>query len=370
MPRFPVARALVLVMTVLGACFVPRPSVAGELSVECRLIRDLRIPGGSVHVDGRYMPEQNYPRGSRILILANDAVTRPLSSQSGPLQFERDCENSPGLGPVLILKGVITNALADAFVAVVDDLILRNRQHRLFVDDASGFRSVSLDSSGGDVLAAIRMGRKLREAQMLASISTDAVCQSACIFVLAGAVVRESYGEVAIHRAYFRDLPAGLSQAEVTRRIRRLDDDIRAYLREMNVPEALLDRMRAVPPDQMERLTPTELSRMMLDGHDPVYDERVTARRARTYGTSSAEFRRREARAWQQCGHLVRCEQCFEQRETCLEAVRYDLSERVFLERRREVERRCAAEYEANWNRFSFASAQALEACRFRIMIQ
>jgi hypothetical protein len=354
MPRFPVARALVLVMTVLGACFVPRPSVAGELLVECRLVRDLRIQG------------QTLARQSLVNIIANGAVAEPLSSHSGPLQFERDCENSPGLGPVLILKGVITNALADAFVAVVDDLILRNRQHRLFVDDASGFRSVSLDSSGGDVLAAIRIGRKVREAQMHAEISPAAVCQSACVFVLAGAVVRESYGEVAIHRAYFRDLPAGLSQAEVTRRIRRLDGDIRAYLREMNVPEALLDRMRAVPPDQMERLTPTELSRMLLNGNDPVYDERVTAARARTHGTSSAEFRRRAALASQECRMLSG----YPTWNACYEAILYGLSQQVFLERQSEAARRCAAEYEANWNRFSFASAQALEACRFRIMIQ
>jgi hypothetical protein len=183
-------------------------------------------------------------------------------------------------------------------------------------------------------------------------------------------VGRSSHGEVAIHRPFFRDLPAGLSQAEVTRRIRRLDDDIRAYFREMNVPEALLDRMRAVPPDRMERLTPDELSRMMLDGNDPVYDERVIAASARRYGTSSAEFRRREARAAQQCGHLLLCSQCSELRQTCVEAVRYGLSERVFLERGREVGRRCAAEATAAVNNWTPLSNQALEACMLRVLVQ
>jgi hypothetical protein len=309
-------------------------------------------------------------RQSLVNIIANGAVAEPLSSSRGPLQFERDCENFPGFGPRLILKGVINSALADAFVAVVDDLILRNPQRRPFVEAADGWRAVSLDSSGGDVVAAIRIGRKVREAQMHAEISPAAVCQSACVFVLAGAVGRSSHGEVAIHRPFFRDLPAGLSQTEVTRRIRRLDDDIRAYFREMNVPEALLDRMRAVPPDRMERLTPDELSRMMLDGNDPVYDERVTAASARTYGTSSAEFRRREARAAQQCRHLWLCDQCAEQRQTCFEAVRYGLSERVFLERRREVERRCAAEQTAAVNNWNPLSIQALEACKLRVLVQ
>ena len=64
-----------------------------------------------------------------------------------------------------------------------------------------------IDSPGGNVVAAMNIGRMLRNARMPISIPKGKECVSACIMVLAAAVERNYGGKIGIHRPYF-DLSA------------------------------------------------------------------------------------------------------------------------------------------------------------------
>jgi hypothetical protein len=65
---------------------------------------------------------------------------------------------------------------------------------------------IHLNSLGGDLEAAVRIGRLLRSnAPVRATVLPSAVCASACVFALVGATTRLIGGSVAVHRPYTVD---------------------------------------------------------------------------------------------------------------------------------------------------------------------
>jgi hypothetical protein len=186
-----------------------------------------------------------------------------------------------------------------------DDIQLRSliEARDLIAEDRSGFRwsVIRVFTDGGDVETALKMGRIIRQNDLSVIVSEVGYCRSACAFLLAGAVNRFVYGEVAIHRPYFSQLAQGLIPQQVDSKYKKLVQVISAYVQEMNVPQSLADAMLAIPPGQMKILTRDEIARYMLDQTDPAYDERRTARIAAAYRLDSNEYRRRGAIADSQC---------------------------------------------------------------------
>jgi hypothetical protein len=81
-------------------------------------------------------------------------------------------------------------------------------------------------------------------------IDHRAVCISACVFILAGAVEREigQLGTLGIHRPYFPTTPGSITTDQVKSDYKAMLQGIRAYLHEMNVSERLADDMLATEP--------------------------------------------------------------------------------------------------------------------------
>jgi hypothetical protein len=94
---------------------------------------------------------------------------------------------------------------------------------------------------------------------------------------------------------------------------------VRLYLNDMNISEELLRLMIAVPPGEMQVLSPVDAKRIGINGMDPAWDEYVTAREARAYGLTSAELRKRRALIETQCGReeLMRSLAELQKREAC-----------------------------------------------------
>ena len=155
--------------------------------------------------------------------------------------------------------------------------------------------SIDLDSSGGDIYAAMEIGRLIRKARASCVIPTGAKCYSACVFVLAGAVKRYvTDDQVGIHRPYSEYV--GKRDYESTQNeYRRTETAVRAYLREMNLPEQLFEAMVLVPPEKIRILSAKELQAFGLSGTDPVEQETEDATDASDYGISKAECIRRKA---------------------------------------------------------------------------
>ena len=160
--------------------------------------------------------------------------------------------------------------------------------------------SFTIESEGGSVLSAIRIGRMLRDLNAMITVPIVGACSSSCVFLLVGGVERLVRGHVGVHRPYFESLDRRRTAAQVSADIRALDALIVTYLQEMNITPNLLDFMKGVPANEMRWLSDLDLQTFGLSAPDPVFDELRTAHDAWWHGTTSAIFRQRKV-ASQQC---------------------------------------------------------------------
>jgi hypothetical protein len=194
----------------------------------------------------------------------------------------------------------------------------------------------SLNSVGGSVEIAIRMGRVLRQLNAAVEVQRSHRCFSSCVFLIAGAVDRSLlFGSIGIHRPYFLYLEPGLSLREVSAKISALDESVIAFFREMNVNLSLLDAMKGISPEEIKILSDDELAFFGLSSRDAVFDEMDTASQAWSFNTSSAELRSRRMR-------LATChnEQGVEF-SRCAGAILYGISREEFRRRDEVADRMC-----------------------------
>jgi len=113
---------------------------------------------------------------------------------------------------------------------------------------------VEVDSEGGEMFAAMEIGRVLRGADASIAIERGAVCNSACVFVLMGAKRRSLArgARVGIHRP---SLSEGGRDADVD----ALADQIGWYAKQMDVSPAIASAIMVVPSEGMRFLTVAEL---------------------------------------------------------------------------------------------------------------
>lgn len=164
--------------------------------------------------------------------------------------------------------------------------------------------TVNLDSNGGDLETAMRMGRLLRQRE--AAVSTNN-CLSSCVLMFVGGVKRLVFSRgggkngVGIHRPYFPNLSTQKSSADITLMRNQMRGKVTNYLSEMNVTVRLLDLMDAIPPESMKFLSDSEVVELGLSAPDPVWDEKNVAKEAEDRAISSQEFRRRRASVDDKC---------------------------------------------------------------------
>jgi hypothetical protein len=172
---------------------------------------------------------------------------------------------------------------------------------QLRMDDPNIIIRVDLNSNGGDVDAALKIGRIMRKTiAMVAVVPPNSICASACVFVLAGAANRIVTGKVGIHRPYDPD-NTNISAKSQKQKYYRLAKKIKDYLSEMNVQPKLYDDMIYISPENIKILSTNELQLYGLGGNDPYIEEATSAGYAKQLGISRQELARRMANAEQKC---------------------------------------------------------------------
>ncbi|HEY6256479.1 MAG TPA: ATP-dependent Clp protease proteolytic subunit [Xanthobacteraceae bacterium] len=161
---------------------------------------------------------------------------------------------------------------------------------------------IHIDSGGGNVPAAIEIGRLLRSIDAPIQVDPDQVCASACVLVFAGATHRLAYGQIGIHRPYFQTPSTDFAVTDVQRWFDTLSRQIRSYLREVNVSERLADDLMAVPPEEMRYLSGEELAAYGLDIVDPVTKEAADLQEARKLGLDRGLYMQRKVLSESLCG--------------------------------------------------------------------
>ena len=155
------------------------------------------------------------------------------------------------------------------------------------------YKSIWLNSPGGDVSAAMDIGRLLRRFDSVAFVDYNQVCVSACVLVLAGSTFRMIKGKVGIHRPYLpQDNATTVEEQKV------IYDSIRKviinYFEIMNINPTLYDDMFRISPRSVKFLSKEELDFYGLSGTDPYFEEAASVLEARKLRISKEELFKRK----------------------------------------------------------------------------
>ena len=166
---------------------------------------------------------------------------------------------------------------------------------------------VSIGGPGGDVEAAMQIGRIFRASEAWVEVEHEEPCASACVIAFLGGVSRSVSpwgGMVGLHRPYA--VRPTSTQAEAQSAFESLRTGLEKYFREMNLASRLLEIMNSVDPGSVKWLRADKdrplMEELGLIGSDPVWSERNLSVRARMAGISKTEMVRREQRAHAECG--------------------------------------------------------------------
>jgi hypothetical protein len=141
-------------------------------------------------------------------------------------------------------------------------------------------RIAILTSLGGDVEAAIAIGRILRDKFFWTTVPNGSKCASACVLILAAGVGRDAEQDavVGIHRPTFApEYFAGLSPEDARSKYNQLAQVVRGYLSEMGMSDQLFAQMMGVRSSEIKILSMREMVDLGLSGFDPAYEERKRA---------------------------------------------------------------------------------------------
>ncbi len=138
---------------------------------------------------------------------------------------------------------------------------------------------VLLNSPGGDGGAAIKIGRLLRQAN--AHVFVTGHCASACVFVLAGGLVRSAlpytlgvhHGRITVsdkNAKILRELSVE-NNPKLSSILNQFEQDASRYLDEMGINPALFKTMQSYSPTDVRWLSEYEISVYGFNQFDPIY---------------------------------------------------------------------------------------------------
>jgi hypothetical protein len=189
-----------------------------------------------------------------------------------PLAAEPEADQGSE-GTVTILN--LDSAAHTAGVAIDGPISKNAATHALqlirFLRPDNDELTVYLNSSGGDVSAAIELGEEVRKLSVLTALDDHGECLGACVLVLAAGVRRSPVADkVGIYRLADPKEPArdraGQKNAPAAKKVS-------VYLARMGMPDRLYKEMMQRSPDKMLVLDAGRLKALGLEGTDPAYEK-------------------------------------------------------------------------------------------------
>jgi hypothetical protein len=147
---------------------------------------------------------------------------------------------------------------------------------------------VKLDSSGGDVIEALKIGRLIRRNFMWTEVTPNSRCASACVFILQAGVARfaDDQSQIIVHRPTFDAASfSGLDDEAARNAYNNMVSNLRIYfIDEMGGSEEAFRLIMATPSSAPRMLTDEEISRLGLIGKDPAFEAHLEAKLIGKYG--------------------------------------------------------------------------------------
>ncbi len=137
---------------------------------------------------------------------------------------------------------------------------------------------IRINSPGGDVIEATKIGRFVRKA--LLSFWVSKKCDSACVFIYFASIrdLIDPWRSFGLHRPYFdKSYFAGLSAREAELKYKDMENSTRKYLEDMNVPQLLIDKIFSIPSNKVEEISEARLEEI-IGRNPPAYEEWILAK--------------------------------------------------------------------------------------------
>jgi ATP-dependent protease ClpP protease subunit len=169
--------------------------------------------------------------------------------------------------------------------------------------DQRHYLFVILNSPGGDIAAAMKIGRLIRKSPGRTMVEGTATCASACVLLFGAGISRIVFdgAKIGVHRPALAEAPCERDMAAVKAASDQAARALREYAAEMNISERLIDDMLVVPPENIRWLSEEDRKSYGLAFLDPVYAETATLALSKKYKITPGEYRARYASAMQAC---------------------------------------------------------------------
>lgn len=208
----------------------------------------------------------------------------------------------PGV-PILVMSGEIQAGDANKLVG----LLKANARNAQLVSD------IWLNSPGGNLNEAIKIGAVVEELGYTAVVPIGATCASACFFVWISAPGRLAPGAIIVHRPYYNMRDSMRSAGDYEEGYRAASETAGAYLRKRNVPADLIELILTVPSSDgytlsdadKTRIGPMSAARMEYMIQNCGFPDASESRRIMAAGGFSEEKRK----AMRECGLQFYAEQ-------------------------------------------------------------
>lgn len=166
-------------------------------------------------------------------------------------------------------------------------------RHAIQLAKSDGLRAADvefvayLNSPGGIVGEALRMGRILRDSLAWTAVVGQSICSSSCVFIFSGGVRRLAHGsgQFGLHRPRFDyEGFASLDKDSAFENYSALQQECVEFMRDMGIPDRVFEDMLKIPSQEVLRVSAEEAERIGLVGSDPAYEEWIRATAVRRVG--------------------------------------------------------------------------------------
>lgn len=122
-----------------------------------------------------------------------------------------------------------------------------------------GANTIWLNSPGGLIHEAMKIGDFIAEKRMKAIITFNGKCFSSCVFIYAAAKTRSGIGDVGIHRPFANEISAeSLSYSKYLSQYNKFTPILKDYFAKYGVSPSIVDVMNITPSDNIKILTREE----------------------------------------------------------------------------------------------------------------
>ena len=134
--------------------------------------------------------------------------------------------------------------------------------------------AVQLNSMGGHGSIGRKIGTIIREKKLYTYVGPKSICESACVFILMGGVVRYPFGELGVHRTTYTlgvDVDDSLTESFVRMDIKTVKD----YSAAMGMTVALTEAILNTESWKIRKINEVEKREWQVFGADRAYEERL-----------------------------------------------------------------------------------------------